>query len=586
MFALLLLVLVSGCGGLPTTSQVMKGEQMAAPIVPPPRQRPAAPEQGAGPESIVAGFLSAGSASNEDYRAAREFLSSSLAQAWSPRSGMAMLYEGTRSLSVAQVEADGDRATVEVTAGVVATLSPDGRYTELPERAQHKAVFELARVDGEWRIQNFPGDFALWLDMFYFNASHQAFLVAYASPVARTLIPDRRFFPVTSALPTSLARAQLSPPPGYLDGAVASGFPAQTRLSVDAVTVRDGVAKLDLTAAAYNGRAEDRRTALAQAIATLTQATSVAGVSFQVDGRPLDVVGAPIGPATVGQLGFELAAGPRPRTVVLRKAAQLKTSAPHDLRSVEHNASEGTLPNIDTRYSQLAVASGMKDLAAVADDGSRMIRWRDRGNGEQDKPFRLPAFGTHLVRPSYDAHQGLWVAGRAPDGSAAIWVVDTRGEVDQATPRRLEAPWLAGKTVTAVVASSDSQRVALLLTDEKGRAEILVTGVTRSEDGRPVGLTAPLRVGGRVHQAIDIAWSSGHQLVLLGTTVEGNPPRTLLVGLDGRTETSELPVVVGARRVVTLGPSRWAVLTDKGRVVMSVGGAWQDGPEVTDLVAP
>lgn len=586
---------VASCAGLPHSSDVMEGDVVAAPLSTPIRMHPATPVPGGGPDVILKGFLVAGSAIgddgsgptvSQDYRPAREYLGPGVSEGWAPGSRSALLYTG--SLSTTILAQDQNTATVRASAEVVATLEADGRYVELPATQIQSLDVTLAKVGGEWRIARLPQEFDLWLDLFYFNKSYQPLTVTYASPIARTLIPDRRFFPITSGLPTELARAQLEPPPEYLRGAVTSGFPANARLTVDSVTVRDGTAELDLTAAALASGAEERRAALAQAIVTLTQATAVASVSLRSDGRPLVLVGVAGPPYDLVSLGYEREQGPEPEVVVLRTGDTLVAVRPTDLRKGDSGESgPQLLPRIDANYSKLAVSSGLRDFAAVSGDGKALYRYRQTGdNPGAGQSAQQAPFGTELVRPAFDTYQGLWLAGVAPSGAPTIWVIDTRGEIGQAQPVAVAAPWLQGQRVVALKVAPDAQRIALLLRQADGRVRIAVTGVTRGQDQRATGLTPPLFIGGQLVDAVDLTWTSAYRLTVLGRAAGTKELRATYVDLDGRAEGSELASVPGARTIVPVGGGRVGVVNGAGRLLLSVAGWWQDTGPVTDVVVP
>lgn len=591
--ALLLALACAGCAGLPRSSDVMQGDAVAAPPPAPIRMHPVTPIAGAGPELIVKGFLLAGSALSDDdraagtvskdYRPAREFLTATVSEGWAPASRAALLYTGAVKAGV--VAADGDAATVRASVQAVATLAADGRYVELPETQQRSADIALARVDGEWRIAKLPEDFGLWLDTFYFNRSYQPFSIMYASPIARTLIADRRFFPITSGLPTALARAQLEPIPAYLHGAVTTGFPPNTRLSVESVAVVGGTARLDLSIPTTSS-AEDRRAALAQSIATLTQVNSVAGVSLQADGKPLELVGVAGPPYDLAGLGFEKAQGPEPSVAVLRTGDRLVAVRPSDLRKTEAAEASPQLPRIDPTYSKLAVAPGLREVAAVSGDGRALYRFRQTGDTPAvGQSAQQAPFGTELVRPAFDSHQGLWLAGVAPSGAPTVWVIDTRGDIGPAQPVPVVAPWLAGQRVVAMKVAPDAQRLALLLRQSDGRVRIAVSGVARGQDQRVASLTAPLYLGGGFVDAVDLAWTSAYRLTVLGRSATAGV-RATYVDLDGRAEGSELAEVPGARTIVPLGGGRVGVVNGAGRLLTSVAGYWQDVGPVSDIVVP
>jgi len=153
----------------------------------------------------------------------------------------------------------------------VAEVDSAGRYREMPAGTLAHATFALQKLDVGWRISLPQKGFGLWLSATDLDRIYQPFTIAYVSTASRTIVGDRRWFPITSGLATTLARAQLAPVPSYLSGAVQTGVPAGTALAVDAVPIQSGLAVVDLSAAALSADPDLRRAMWAQFVTTLMQ---------------------------------------------------------------------------------------------------------------------------------------------------------------------------------------------------------------------------------------------------------------------------------------------------------------------------
>lgn len=587
--AALLVAALAGCGGLPVDGPVVRGDEMGLPAAPSIRQHFAAPDPGASPAEIVRGFVAAGASPGENYRAAREYLTSDFSDDWLPRSRSVVIVPSIHPLRVESLASQADRRTVLLSGSATAVVASNGRYTEVAA-ATRSAEVGLVQENGEWRIDRLPVDFGLWLEEFDFDAAFGAFSVAYVAATDRVVIPDRHWFPITNAIPTTLARAQLEPVPPYLAGAAVTGFPLLTRLRVDAVAVTDGVANLDLTSQALDGTADQRRAAFAQTWVTMNQAPGVRAVSLAVGSQRLTTGGVADRVGGLDEVGYTLAGAAGADEVVLRNGSSLRTVAAADVRSSRVQPEGAFLPALDAAWSALAVAPDLEELAATSGDRAGLIRWRrDPAAPGGGRSAIQPAFGRELTRPSYDAAGGLWVAGVTPNGETAAWVFDVGSDLRQGTPRRVQAAWLAGHRVIGLRVSPEGQRVAALIRSPRGPVRLAVAGIQRDSTGRAVSLADPLFIGGSLSTAHGVTWASGHSVAVVGRARGQDEDHALLVGVDGRLHDGYgvLPPDAAGGTPVSSGPTRGLLVTaPSGRVYQAVAGGWQQVVQATDLVVP
>jgi hypothetical protein len=400
-------------------------------------------------------------------------------------------------------------------------------------------------------------------------------------------VGDRRWFPITTGLATTLARAQLEPPPAYLTGAVWTGLPTGTVLAVDAVPIQAGRALVDLSAPALSADPDQRRAMWAQLVTTLMQVPSVAQISLDVGEARLDLPGIPDRVSVLTTLDYQIDAVASAKTAVLRVGSELHKVSPdrpqdlNQLRRPAPSADGSGLPKIPQGWVSLAMSWSGQEIAGIGGDHADLARWQ--GN----RMVQLAEFGTSLTKPSYDSLNGLWVAGQA-GGVSKVWVIDTSlSTMKDAKPRQISAPWLSKRTVLALRVASDNQRVALITSNRAGGdVQVSVAGIVRSANRTAVSLAAePLRIGWTLTDASDLAWVDDTTLAVIGRAGSKNASGPQLVEIGGKL--TALSPVVGARLVTSTGGLRGVVvITDRGKVLARAGNGWQPLQTGTDFLIP
>jgi len=575
---------LSSCGGLPTVSAVQQGSLVGEQAVQPIRVQPDGPAAGATPEQIVGGFIRAGAGSgfDDDYAIARSFLTPNVKDDWQPDSGVEVIGDQT-PLRLELLSP----TTVRVTASVVAEVDSVGRYRETPDGALVQATFGMQKLNAGWRISLPQKGFGLWLSSSDLDRIYQPFTIAYVSTATRTIVGDRRWFPITSGLATTLARAQLAPVPSYLTGAVQTGVPTGTALAVDAVPIQSGLAVVDLSGAALSADPDLRRAMWAQFVTTLMQVPSVTEVSLEVQGARLNLPGTPDRVSLLRTLGYQLDPAFLAKDAILRAGAKLSRVSPDQPRvqDLTLNGSQQpvspALPSLPVGWISLALSWDEREIAGISGDHSHLARWQGTSMSQ------LADFGTELTKPSYDSLNGLWVAGQL-GGIAKVWVIDTSlGPIEKAKPRQILAPWLATRLVVALRAAGDNRRVALITTNRAGRdVQLVVAGIVRSANGAALSLAAePLRVGWTLTAAADLAWVDDSTLAVIGRVSPKDAVGPQLVEIEGKL--TALSPVAGARLVTNTGGLRGVVvITGQDKVLARAGNGWQELQSGTDFLIP
>lgn len=575
---------LSACGGLPASSSVQQGSLVGEPALQPVRLQPDGPAPGATPEQVVRGFLRAGAGAgfDDDHATARSFFVRAVKDQWLPDSGV-KVYGDESSLKVEHPSP----GVVRVSAPIVAEVDSSGRYRETPAGSSAQATFGMQKLAGGWRISRPPSEFGLWLSASELDRSYRAFTVAYVSKVAQNVVVDRRWFPITPGLATTLARAQLAPVPQYLTGAVQTGVPAGTMLAVDSVPIQSGRAVVDLSESALLASPDLRRAMWAQFVTTLTQVAAVSEVSLEVRGAGLDLPHTPGWVSTLAELGYQPHGTPSVDTAILRNRSVLSRVSSdrpvdQDLRPRPPNLPASTiLPKIPEGWISLALSWSGQEVAAIGGDHRDLSRW------QWNRHLQLPKLGRDLTRPSYDSVNGLWVAGQA-GGVSKVWVIDTSvTPMEKAVPRAIPAPWLANRFVLALKVATDNQRVAVITSArDGGDVRVEVAGVVRSASGAPLSLAAqPLRVGWTLTDATDLAWVDDSTLAVVGRVRPRDVIGPQLVEIGGKI--TAMPPVAGARLVTNTGGLRGVVvLTNQGKILARAGSGWQVLQSGTDFLIP
>ncbi|WP_226345185.1 GerMN domain-containing protein [Agilicoccus flavus] len=570
--------LLAGACGLPRTSAIQQGHDMGPAPLPPVRVEFAGPQRGATPEAVVRGFLAAGWATQDDYRTARAYLTPEAARDWDPRAGVTV-YGSASDVALTAVADD----RLELAVADIARLDDAGRYTARPVGSRRVSRLTLTRSGGEWRISALEPEFGVWLARPFFESAYRPFAVAYTSARSSTVVADRRWFPLGSGLGTTLARSLLGPVPGYLAGAVASGFPAGTSLVLDAVPVVGGAAEVDLSATMLRAGADQRRRAWAQALETMKQVPDVSSVRLRVAERDLDVGTIPGVPGSAASLGFEVEA-PDPAVVVRRvgtevRALDLGAFTPLD-RGEDPPPAGRLLARVPPGWGDVVASDDLVQVAAVDDDRRELRRWRA---GVPGSSVRL---GAGLTPAAYDRSGWVWVGGQDPSGRARVWALDPGTSASRRAPAPLQAPWLAGRRVQAVLPAPDGARALVVSRTSRGRLELGVSGIVPDEQGRPSGLAEPWPVGGDLVDAGDAAWIDAEHLAVVGARTTTSAASVFVVPLGGGAQ--ELSALRNPRRVVaTTGGGRGLlVLATDGSVNVRVGGGWAQVGRADDLAVP
>ena len=482
-------LLLGACASMPTSGPIVQGEQIdvAQPdsVV---RAIARPPQPGMTPVEIVSGFIQASASFEDDHAVAREYLAPLAAAAWDPGAGT-VVYDGVPTLA-----SDGPSG-VDMTATQVGAVTSEGRYEVSPPGRVITDSFVLEYYEGEWRIADAPT--GLLLSRSDVERAFRSYPVFFLDPTFTTLVPDPRLIPVDGpGLSTSLMRALTAGPTQWLAPGVRTALPDGTQLSVDAVPVIDGVARVDLDASALIADAATRRALSAQVVWTLRQVPGVRSVDLNAGGQVLPVPGIGNPQPVDAWPAFDpdlMPANTTAYAVIAGRAVVLDAQTP---RSVP-GAAGLALPPLDG----IAVSLDGTRIAGLDSAGALWVGPLAAG---QRLAEVIPEAGQS--RPSFGGGTSAWVVG--PDG--IVREVRDDGAVVEVPIDGLSRR----ATVESISLSRDGTRAALIV--RRGPRTFVMLAVVVLREGA-AQLQSPVRVENRLASVVDVAWADSDRLVMLAS---------------------------------------------------------------------
>ncbi|GAA3602285.1 LpqB family beta-propeller domain-containing protein [Microlunatus ginsengisoli] len=562
LIALLVALVLTGCVAVPTKGQIerIEGQQPACQNCV--NVDVAPPTPGAEPLEIVQGYLRANSNYQPNFSVAKQFLTKAAAQSWSPEDG-ASIYTGTLT---------GSDDNVVLDATLIGTLGADRTYT-----ARDRKVgidFGLVKENGEWRIGKPPP--GLMVEQYSFASFYQPYNLYFIGNDG-VLVPDPIYLPSLrsqSSTTSVLMKGLLNGPSAWLKPAVTSAIPVGTALSVDAVTVDDGVAAVALSDQVLSLNDAQRSLMAAQVVYTLKQVPGVQSVVFMVNQQPMRIPGTDTADFSidVDSLGSDV------DPIPFIAGQQLYVARADGVRQFDATATDvksgkplsGDLGNGRLVVDQLAASVSNTDLALVTDGGTVL---RSSSTAGADLTTLLGSGASHLLRPQFSRFGELWALGRAGSGQR-FWVFS--GDKQLA----VQTPLLDGTNTIAFRISPDGSRIALVRR-VKGHSELGLGRISRAADKivvngwRDIDTTQSNLP--EIAGITDVAWVDDTTLLVLGTTSGSAVPALFRVSQDAsKISLDTEPTTWDAHALsVLLSDQTTVVVGATGRSWKGSGGQWE-----------
>lgn len=569
LMAALLMAVLSGCSSIPTTGPVgtASADSDGSSLVDTFAVAPRGPSQSGGesPAEILQGFITAGTGAADDYSVAREFLTDSLAETWTPNDRV-LIYGADPDIVPS---ADGKSYAIQLE--VVGALDTRGIRTDKASGTTETISASVEQEDGQWRINAIPN--GIMISEVNFSLLFLSHNLYFYSSNFEFWVPDTRWFVQKSGIAANVVKAMLEGPAPYLQGAVSSAFPAGTALARDAVPVVSGVATVDLSAEVLQDSNDLNRQQMAlQLQQNLTNLNNVNSVSMTVNQRAVDL----------GKESSALVTAVADPEVGSTQIAVHQNELAY-FKGVEPQAIEG-IPSV--------AAYGPRDPALSLDLATVAFLNRDRTSlflTGPNQDVRKVADGTALTAPSIDVEKWTWTASNTV-GGAKILALPPGGGPEQVLS--LPVAWLNEVAISELRISRDGAR-ALLVTSQGGKSHVLVAGVVRDADGTPMTLTTPLELavtantGSGIPQTLPVnraKWVSQDSIVAVQTSPDNQvTPVILRLGsspepLAGLTGITSLSAGKGEQDIY--------VQTDEA-MFKRMGNSWYEvGKELLDPAFP
>lgn len=480
------------------------------------------PTQGDNPQQIVDGYLRATSNYQPNYSVARQYLTEAAAQKWTPESGVS-IYRGSATASGSSVELAGT---------LVGTLGTDRTYTARDQPI--RVNFGLVNENGQWRIDSPPR--GLYVAEYSFNSFYRPYNLYFLGN-GNTLVPDVIYLPNLRGqanLASVLTKALLTGPSDWLRPVVATAIPGGTTLSVDAVTLTDGVAEVQLSEEVLQLKDTERGQLAAQVVYTLKQLPVVKAVRFRVNNQSLSVPGSDSNSFAVPVDNIPSEYDPIPFVAGEQLFAIRQTRVQRVSITADAPASEPVAGDLGVagRFAldSIAVSVTTTDLAVVT-DGRTVLRRATTTGGSMTT---LLDGVTDLLRPQFTRFGEVWSVGRRNGRQQIFRTVGDRTVA-------VDAPILDGGEIRAFKISPDGSRIAVI----RGRGaqtELGLGRISRSDRVTVDGwraLQTQRSSSAELVRFADVTWSDASTLAVLAASSADGAFSPYLINDDGSQVTSE-----------------------------------------------
>lgn len=536
LLALLAALTLTGCAVLPTALDVQTGPEL---LVPTGQDfayySPAGPTLNASAQEIVSGFLAAGTGPQNDYAVAREYLSEEFAPRWQPASQ-------TLIRSGAPAFRESSQAILLVDVNVSATVDEHGRYRDLSPAEGRALRFQMVREAGQWRISAAPNLTVVTQPVF--SVVFSAFPVYFVDSRSNFLVPDLRWFPSRASTPTKLVNALLAGPSEWLSSGVRTAIPEETRLTINAVSVDEGVARVDFDSSALAANSSDRAVMLSQLRSTLLQISGINEVALSVNNSAQEIV-----PSNARNVS-----APGPTFVLTNSGIQrLSASNAQPLSGTETIARDYTT-------SLFAVYDDANRIAFASEEGVYLLE-RD-GFGVRVKQL---SESTEISSLDFDSFGAIWIFPSSAQDD--IEVHDSGGSV------RFLSSGLEGTRLYAAL-SPEGTRLVQAFSLLEGRDTITAQTITRDATTSPIRINAGLEIMPVVGKPVSITWQGSNAIRVLEETTSGLSALSEYP-LSGPRRVLTMPPVVGVQLLSGSSSISTYLLSDLGQLWSLTGNTWR-----------
>ena len=543
-------VFLMACTAIPSSGPVRSLERTSAITSAVVDFLPPGPSTGATQEEIVAGFIAAGTAAQDNYRVARSYLAQTVQEEWNPNSSV-LIRQGEPEVSLT--------STISLSYGflVVASVDELGRYSQSASITPQTLDFRMVQEDGEWRISGLSD--GIVLTEAAFAEAFTSYRLYFFSVGYRELVPDIRWFATRGEVSAKIVRGLLAKPSFWLDqGATVSAFPEGTQLALTPISVVDGVASVDLTSAVLNADEITRARMVTQLTASLAQVQGISSARISVNQNQLVIE--PLSGAEPS-----LASGRDPRVVAFRdrRFGYLQGATVDEI--------EGLTNSIASLIPQSIFYSSTQNRAlATRTDGLWSV--------EVGRPSIVIDSRPDLVQGLIDDCGFVWSSTQDSSPDMAQIITPTGALVT--VPLELGG---RSSLVTWALARDDTRMVLLVQTDTGVR--VLLGAITRDAECQPVSFGEFVELGPLSGVAVDAAWIDEGRVAVVVKDANTNQGEVFVFAVSGQSSSLGRPLqpvtVVGG----VGGISGLRLLAADGLIYQPRGNGWQATGERASVLA-
>jgi hypothetical protein len=464
---------LTGCATIPRTGPVQVagpntvGSQAESEFL------PAGPAEGATQREILEGFLSAGSAPQNNFRIARSFLTDEAALVWNPARGTVV-----RGIN----DAVETSAATEITYSteIVSIVDEYGILTRITPAKNFEWSFVFARVNGEWRLSEVP-DISV-ISESTLSSAYGEYIAYFYNNNRTAFIPDVRVFARQGNPLTAVVGAVVAGPSTFLPNA-STAFPQGSELVDVLLDTESGFVTVDLSENLIQASNTDQQDMLAQLGASLGEFTYVNETAMSVNRSVL---------------ALNMVSGPDTNPRV------------DDRPLILHDNSFGyvidseieSIPSIAASIAKLKPTSVSFDAftnAAAISSPTGIYLLTDRNERKVGD--------SSLIEPQIGGSRSVWWV--KPDAPDRIFVsTDSRGFF-------VSGPWSRSAQIVALEVSREDARVAIAIND-LGEGYVLVGAITADRSGRPKAVSDYRRLTVSSDSIVDLAWADSTHVAVLG----------------------------------------------------------------------
>ena len=546
----MLTALLIGCTSIPSSGPVNSTERATGADTSDVDFLPPGPSTGATPEEIIAGFIAAGTAAQDNYRVARSYLAEDVREEWNPNASV-LIRRGEPLITIVS------NTVARYVVPVISSVDELGRFSTSTAVSSQTLDFRLILEDNEWRIIGLSD--GIVLTEAAFAEAFASYRLYYFSAGYRELVPDIRWFATRGEVSSKIVRGLLAEPTFWLDqGSTVSAFPEGTQLALTPIPVVDGVASVDLTTRVLSADEITRSRMLTQLTASLSQVQGISSARLSVNQNELVI-------SPLGEEGPSLSSGRDPRSVVLnnRRFGYVQAGRVQEIEGLSQ-----------------AMASLIPQKIFYSAEYDRALATRTDGLWSLE-PGREPVIidsRTDLVRGIIDNCGFVWSSSRESSPDMAQ-IITPQGEV---FPFPLSIG--GGSTLVSFELARDDTRLLALTQTETG-ARILLTAITRDDDCQPVSLGEFVELGPVAGTAVDAAWIDDSRIAVVVKEDSSGQGEVLVFDVSGQSSSLGRPL-----RPVTLvggigGISGLRLLAEDGLIYQPRGNGWQSTGDRASVLA-